>query len=160
MRSAGKAAHRSHFSEKNSSRDVRVQAKASRPGRKRSISRTSVPALREADAEAARLHQLQHVAREASVAGVIGIGREGQHDLFDDAQSLVLARVLLKQPKEVGARRAGVEFTAIHPDYGRHVAISALMAAAAVGVRGQCRVLPGLTGGSVDDSASLNAHAI
>jgi len=105
--------------------------------------------------------RLEHAAGQACVAGVVRVGGEGKHHLLGDAERLILAGVLDQRGQEIGPlHRASVEIRAVHAEDLRHVAVGAAVSASSVRIGGQRRILPGLTGGSVDDRASFHAHAV
>ena len=69
---------------------------------------------------------------------MVGVGGEGQHDLFGDAGSLVARRLSEQVLHKVRARVCpGVKLGATDLDRGGNIAIDAAVAATSVGVAGQ-----------------------
>src|SRR3990167_5173603 len=126
------------------------------------VSQGPAAALRQdADAQSVCLQQLNDLARERVVAGMIRVSRERQHDLLCDARRLVFAGVAFEPGQKIPALdRARVKRLAGDSQNPRHIAIRALMATAPIGVGGERGVLSGLPRRSVDDGAPAEAHTI
>lgn len=124
----------------------------SRWSEERQISKPARPALGQgANAETILLQREDRFGRQCGISRVIGVGGEGQHDLFRDAVREVLLRVFGQRIEEVWAFVGPrVKLAAFNLQDARDIAVRAFMTAASVGIRGEWGVFSGLSGWGVN----------